>query len=171
MEIWDLYDADRQPLNKIHVRGDSMVPGEYHTVVAVWTVNSRGELLLTLRDPHKKKHPNMWENTCGSVLAGESSKAGAVRELKEETGIVTAESELIMLGTKKEKSAFVDTYLIHKDVMIEDMTMQEEETVAAQWVTLQELDKMMGEGLLASPVVERLAAVRKEFEQQINTYL
>ena len=168
MEIWDLYDENRQPLNKTHVRGDSMVPGEYHTVVAVWTVNSKGEILLTLRHPHKQKHPNMWENTCGSVLAGEGSKAGTVRELKEETGITVTESDLIMMGTRKESSSFVDTYLIHKDAKIEDLTMQEEETVKAQWVTLEQLDRMIGEGYLASPVVERLIPIRTEFEKHIN---
>jgi len=170
MEIWDLYDTNRQPLNKTHVRGIPMVPGEYHTVVAVWTVNSKNEILLTLRHPNKQKCPNLWENTCGSVLAGESSTAGAVRELKEETGITITENDLILLGTKKEASAFVDTYLIYKDAMIEDLTMQEDETSEAQWVTLEKLDQMVGADLFAPPVVGRLIALRKEFESHLTNH-
>jgi len=39
-----------------------------------------------LRHPNKKEYSNYWENTGGSVLSGETSKVGAIRELFEETG-------------------------------------------------------------------------------------
>jgi 8-oxo-dGTP diphosphatase len=168
MELWDLYDTNRQPLNKVHTRGIPMASGEYHTVVAVWTGNGKGEVLLTLRDPAKIKCPNLWENTCGSVLAGESSKAGAIRELHEETGIAAQESDLILLGTNQEETAFVDLYFVHKDIPIESLTMQEGETVKAQWATLAELDTMIAEGIVAPPVVARLFLIRKELEQQLK---
>ena len=165
IELWDLYDADRRPLHKTHVRGVPMTPGEYHTVVGVWTVNRQEEILLTLRHPQKESYPNMWENTEGSVVAGETSKAGAARELREETGIAVEESELILLGSRKEKRAFIDTYLTFQDVPVENLTMQEGETVQAKWVTMEELDEMIQAGLLAAPVVERFASVRAEFEK------
>lgn len=164
MEQWDLYDGNRHPLNKTHIRGNEIAPGEYHIVVEIWTVNSKGEILLTLRHPKKEIYPNLWENTGGSVLVGESSKEGAARELKEETGIIASESELILLGTKREGSAFVDTYIVHKDISIESLTMQEGETVSAQWVTLQEFDYIIDEGLLAPLIVESLKPFRKKFE-------
>ena len=167
MEKWDLFDERRQALNKIHNRQDKMIIGEYHIAVDIWTVNDRNEILITLRHPNKKEYPNFWENTCGSVLAGETSKAGAVRELFEETGIAANESELFFLGTRKETTAFVDTYVVRKNPKLSELTMQDGETVDAQWVTLDKLDEMIKIGTIAFPVAERLAPLRRAFEEFI----
>jgi 8-oxo-dGTP pyrophosphatase MutT (NUDIX family) len=167
LELWDLIDENREPLNRTHIRGEKMTLGEFHTVVCVWTANSKGEVLLTLRDPNKDEYPGKWENTAGSAIAGEGSRAGAVRELWEETGIRASESELIFLGTRKEKYQFADTYLVHRDLPIEELTLLEGETVDAQWVTIEKLDEMTAKGLMAKPVVERLKEFREEFEKQV----
>lgn len=163
MEKWDLLDEQRQLLYKTHRRRDKMEIGNYHVVVSIWTVNSKNEILLTLRDPKKDKYPNFWENTAGSVLAGEASIEGALRELSEETGIIVSEAELSFLGTKKEKTAFIDGYIVRKDYEISELTMQEGETVDAQWVTLEKLDEMIGLGVVAIPVADRLAYFRNDF--------
>ena len=42
--------------------------------------------------------------------------------------------------------------------------MQKAETVDAQWVTLDKLDEMIKLGTIALPVEERLAPLRKFFE-------
>jgi 8-oxo-dGTP pyrophosphatase MutT (NUDIX family) len=167
MELWDLYDKNRRPLNKTHIRGDMIAQDVYHIIVEIWTVNSKGEILLTLRHPDKEFYPNIWEITCGSAIAGESSLEGAVRELNEETGIAASKEELVLLGTKREGNAFVDTYLVHKDIPIKSLVMQEGETVAARWVTLQKLDEMIEEGLVALPVVKDLKPLREEFKKHI----
>jgi 8-oxo-dGTP pyrophosphatase MutT (NUDIX family) len=164
MEKWDLYDESRQPLNKTHYRKDKMTIGEYHIVVGIWTVNDNNEILLTLRHPDKKEYPNYWENTAGSVLAGETSRAGAMRELFEETGITAGDNELLYLGTRKERTAFFDTYMVRKNLKISELTLQDGETVDAQWVTLDKLDEMIESGAVALPVSERLAPLRKGFE-------
>jgi len=169
MEKWDLFDKTRQPLNRIHNRQDKMIIGEYHIVVDIWTVNDDNEILLTLRHPDKKEYPNFWENTGGSVLAGETNNEGAIRELFEETGIIANQNELFFLGTKKEETAFVDTYITRKNLKISELTMQEGETIDAQWVTLDKLDEMMKSGTIALPVTERVAPLRKSFEHFLFT--
>ncbi|WP_461204902.1 NUDIX hydrolase [Clostridium sp. DL1XJH146] len=161
MEKWDLFDENRQALYKTHNRKDKMVIGNYHVVVSIWTVNSKNEILSTLRDPKKDVYPNFWENTAGSVLAGETSVEGALRELREETGILANEEEILFLGTKKEKTAFIDSYIVRKDYEISELKMQEDETVDAKWVTLERFDEMIESGLVALPVAERLEYFRK----------
>jgi len=170
METWDLFDSTRQPLFRTHRRGEKIPPGEYHTVIEVWTVDSNKNVLVTLRDPNKEEYPNKWENTGGSALAGESSKQAAVRELHEETGIIAAEDELSLLGTYKEPSAFIDIYLLRRDISISQLTMQEGETVAAKWVTLQQLDTMIDDETLALPTGKRLASVRKAFQKHLDLF-
>ncbi len=165
MEIWDLLDKNRNPLNKTMVRGQKRPDGAYHTVVSIFTVNSRGELLSTLRDPFKDEYPGKWENTAGSALSGETSRRAAVRELFEETGISVNEEELILLGTRREASAFMDIYLAKSDAYLCDIVLQKGETVGAKWVSVGEFLKMMENSSLAKPVGERFVYIREEFEK------
>lgn len=141
---------------------------EYHTVVEVWTVNSEKNILVTLRNTSKEIYPNKWENSGGSALAGETSKQAAVRELFEETGIVTTEEELHFLATFKEISTFHDIYILHKDVLIEHLTMQPGETTRAKWITLNQLEKMAADKNLAASIGRRFAIIRKDFIKILN---
>lgn len=45
MEIWDIYDKYRRKTGATHERRITMKTGDYHIVVHVWVVNSKGELL------------------------------------------------------------------------------------------------------------------------------
>lgn len=168
MELWDVYDEKRQPLNHTRKRGEERKNGEYTVVVEVWTVNSKGEILITLRDSSKEMYPNKWENTGGAVLSGETSREGAVRELFEETGIKADAEELILLGTQKGQFFFYDIYLLKCDIRIEQLTMQKGETVSAKWVKLGILENMMQDNSLAEPCAIRFGLVRKEFDKYYN---
>ena len=86
-ELWDLYDSSRKKTGVAVERGQTIPEGSYHLVVSVWIMNSKGEFLLSQRHPDKP-YPLYWECTGGSVLAGESSLEGPVREVREELGQV-----------------------------------------------------------------------------------
>lgn len=135
-EVWDLYDRDKNLLGKTHLRGYPMKKGEYHIVVQLYIVNSKGEILLTKRAP-EKTFPLQWEMTSGSALAGETGRVAAVRELREETGIHCEADELIYLGTQIEVDRFLmESYYLKRDVPIEDVVLQKGETVDCKWVPL-----------------------------------
>ena len=138
-----------------------MPEGTFHLGVDIWTVNSRGEILLTLRSPEKDDLPDEWENTCGSVLAGETALEGALRELREETGIVARPEELGLLCEHCDGNTFGHSYLLRRDVRIKELTFQPGETVAAKWVTPAELDAMVALPTGARPVGSRLPFVRE----------
>ncbi len=168
MELWDLYDKNRQPLFRTHQRGKKMNPGEHHIVVEVWTVNSKKEILVTLRDHCKEDYPDKWENTGGSALAGETSKQAAIRELMEETGIIALENNLILLGTYQEESAFVDIYLLRRDILINQLKVQDGETVDARWISLEELDNMIADQSLDLPTGKRFKYVEQCFLKNLR---
>ena len=163
MELWDLFDSARSPLGKTRLRGTPGSPGEYHIVVSIWTVDSAGHILLTLRDSTKESYPDRWENTGGSALAGETSRQAAARELMEETGIVAGENELIRLGEQVVRDSFVDHYLLRRDVPIGDIRLQEGETADARWVMLSQLDAMITDLSLAKPIGEQFNEIRESF--------
>ena len=86
MEIWDLYDENRQIIGE-HIRGEELPDNGYHLVVHIWIRNSKGQFLIAQRSASRKQNPLMWECHGGSVLKGETSLQGALREVKEEVGI------------------------------------------------------------------------------------
>lgn len=87
MEIWDLYNERRELTGRDHIRGDAIPDGYYHLVVHVWVRNSKGEYLISQRSADRPMHPLKWECVGGSVLKGEDSLSGALREIKEEVGL------------------------------------------------------------------------------------
>ena len=167
MEIWDLCDGNRKPLNRTHVRGVELGENEYHTVVSIIVVNDNKELLITKRDL-RKDFGGLWEVTAGSILAGETSKQGAIRELKEETGIIINEEDVNLLGTLKEESCFTDIYITKYNFDINKITLQEGETIDVKKVTLDKLYEMIENNEVPLPNVERIEHVKDNIEEFIN---
>ena len=164
MELWDLYDRDRAPLGITHPRGRQypMPTGTYHTVVTVFTVDAKNRILLTRRAPTKGMYPHYWEFTGGSGIAGEDSLTSAHRELLEETGLDCPMERLLLLGTLREPSAFMDCYLCRTEQPGEAVaiTLQEGETVDYKWVSLWEMETMIHRGELPPPCALRYGFVK-----------
>ena len=144
-EYWDIYDKNRKKTGKIVERGVyEFKPGEYHIVVTGIILNSKNEILITKRAEHKK-FGLMWECNGGSVLAGETSLQGVIRELKEEVGLEFKKREAIFLkevkGGKKYPD-FKDLWLFRRDVKKEEITFPDGEAIDYKWVTIDEFMKM-----------------------------
>ena len=168
MERWDLYDQNRLPLGRTAERDVPLEPGEYHLVAAIWTVDREGNILLTRRAPEKKFFPNEWENSGGAVLAGENSLEGALRELREETGIRAAKDEITLLGSCREDHYFVDTYLVLKRESMPAVILQPGETAEAKWVSLEELTRMISAEEIIEPAVRQLAPLWTKLEAAVK---
>ena len=148
-ELWDLYNGERKKTGATLLRGTPIPNGQYHLVVSVWIVNSKGQYLLSQRHPDKP-YPYFWECTGGSVLAGEDSLKGALREVKEELGISleVSQGKLIYQTRREASQDFYDVWLFHADIDIEKITLQETEVVAVQWVNRDNLLDMYRKGKL-----------------------
>ncbi len=145
MEYWDLYDKDRNKLDKIAKRGDSLLEGEYHLVVNAWVRNSKNEFLITQRAANKK-FAYMWECTGGSALKGETSIEAAVREVHEELGIdVDATRGQLVGSTLREYphcSDILDVWLFESDASIDEVKIQEEEVCNAMWASVNQIKEL-----------------------------
>lgn len=159
-ERWDLTDVTGAPTGVVHRRGDPMPAGAFHVVVAVCVHRADGLVLLTFRMPDKP-YPSSWEFTAGSALAGESSREGAVRELAEETGIVTEPDALRFVGRHVEASALVDLYALRVPADVE-LRLQADEVAAAEWVTPDEVRRRLAAGVFAAPWPPRVDALGDE---------
>ncbi len=145
-ELWDVYDENRNLTGRIHRRGEPMAPGDYHLVVHVWMLNSQGEFLLTKRSPNKG-FPNVWESTGGSALAGDDSLTAALREVKEETGLVLDPSggERILFARKEDYLR--DVWLFRQDFDLADVVLQPGETVDKMYADKQTILQLWQDGV------------------------
>lgn len=116
-----------------------------------YSVNNKKELLLQKRSSSKKTHPNCWDiSGAGHIRAGETVIEGAIRELNEELGVKTKESDLkfisIVKSTKKPKNhEFQYVYLLECNNKIENYIFEDEEVSKVKYVHFKDLEKMVEE--------------------------
>lgn len=161
-ELWDLLDAERNPTGKTLERGKPIPKGYYHIIIEVWTMLPDGRLLLTKRHPDKPMFPGMWEGTAGSVVAGESSLQGAIRELSEETGLCALPEQMRLLASEQTECDFQDSYLYQCPDMEPPLRLQPEEVVDSTFVTLEELDGWSGK--ITPPAWQHLLRERERLK-------
>lgn len=141
-EQLDIYDENKSLVGRTHPRGMPRADGDFCLVVHVLVQNSNGLFLITKRS-HKDYLPDFWENTGGAVIAGETSREAAIREFNEETGFMLVPKSGELMFTDKVVrsgwSCFMDNWFFRQDFDIADFVPQEGETVAAKWVTLEEI--------------------------------
>ncbi|MBQ8642254.1 MAG: NUDIX domain-containing protein [Clostridia bacterium] len=127
-----------------------MSDAEYHLVVQVWIRNIRGEWLISRRAACKSV-PLKWEPTGGSVLAGEDSLSGALREVREELGVVLdpACGELFRSFRRDkvswENPGFLDVWFFTDDTPCEKIVLQDTETCDAMWASEETILQMIGD--------------------------
>jgi len=141
LEWWDLYDKNKKKTNRTHIRGNPLPEGYYHIVVHVWIRNTKGEILLTKRHPDKT-YPNLWECTGGSILAGEESLEGALREVEGEIGIILDESNGNLVKSERRESNFCDIWVFNQSFELSKTMLQQDEVIDIKWVTRTELDQI-----------------------------
>ena len=154
MEIWDLYTVDRQPTGKTMIRGDETPEGLYHLGVHAWVRNSEGKYIISQRSPQKEACPLMWETVAGSVVAGEDSLTGVLREVKEEIGLdFKAEDARLVhtqIGDGITSRGIVDIYLFEYDGEVDLSRATTEEVIQSKWLTYDEIVALRDSGKLVS---------------------
>lgn len=144
-EYWDVYDKDRNKTGNLAQRGvDKLKEGEYHIVVTAVILNSKNEILITQRAEFKT-FPLMWECNGGSILAGETSLQGIIREVKEEVGVEFKEEDAVFLKTLERSCVppdFKDVWIFRKDIDDSEITLPDGEAVDFKWVTIDEFEEM-----------------------------
>ena len=155
MELWDLYNEKRELTGLEHVRGVEIPQGFYHLAVHVWIRNSKGEYLISRRSPERRSFPLMWECVGGSVLKGEDSLTGALRETKEEVGLTLSPENGRLISSVVgrvirgvEFRDILDIWLFPYDgpIPLEEATTKE--VVEAFWMSKEQIRALFDAGKL-----------------------
>lgn len=153
MEIWDLYNERRELTGRDHPRGEEIPQGYYHLVVHAWIRNSKNEYLISQRSADRSMYPLKWECVGGSVLKGEDSLSGVLREIKEEVGLSLSRKEgklvrstvgRVINGVKF--SDIVDVWLFEYDgpVSLEKATTKE--VAQTHWMGKSQIKELFDRG-------------------------
>lgn len=151
IEKIDVYNKNKEKTGKIILRekGVSLNKGEFIISITAWIINKERKILMTQIKLDKVKG-GMWEPTTGLVISGESSKQGALRELKEEIGIGLEENDISLIKEIVEEreglNFFRDIYLVNKEIFLENIKFSDGEVIDAKYVTINEFNNMIKNG-------------------------
>jgi len=147
-ELWDVYDGNKQVTKKVIERNqrDQLGDDEFHLVVCILIINSSKDIMIQKRSPNKSGWPNIWADTGGAALKGETSKEAILRELYEELGIQLKPEDVHLLISQKitnEINYFRDVYIAHQDYDISLCRLDYDEVVDVRWATIQEIEELI----------------------------
>ena len=168
-EIWDLYDENRELLGKDHVRGEQLPIDGYHLVVHVWIRNSKGEYLIAQRSANRQTYPLMWECVDGSVIKGEDSLQGALREVKEEVGVdlLPKKGHVILSDIKKIEfgkvvNKIVDIWLFKYDGEVDMSNATTDEVAQVAWMNRSQIKELFDANMFVDTLEYFFTEVEKE---------
>ena len=171
METWDLYTAEGQRTGMTMTRGEKVPEGYFHMVCDVLIRHTDGDYLLMLRSREKKVYPGRWESTCGgSALAGEDALTAALRELREETGIVLDHLEEMNSSVHWHFNSIHYSFLGITDCPKDSVTLQPGETEGYRWVSEAEFKEFVNSDIIPSvkryllPWLKKMGYVAPETE-------
>ena len=168
-EIWDLYDENRELLGKDHVRGEQLPIDGYHLVVHVWIRNSKGEYLISQRSANRPTFPLVWECVDGSVVKGEDSLQGALREVKEEVGVdlLPEKGHVILSDIKKIEfgkvvNKIVDVWLFEYDGEVDLSNATTDEVAQVAWMNRSQIKELFDANMFVDTLEYFFTEVEKE---------
>ena len=148
-EYFDVLTSNGEYTNEVKSREECHKKGLYHKAVVVFVLsNDNNKILLQQRSSNKKLWPNLWDITAGGhVLTKELGYHAVIREAKEEIGLDITRDELEFIGCTTSENVkgdiinrhFNEYYVVHKDVDIDSIKLQEEEVQDIKWITKEEM--------------------------------
>ncbi len=166
MELLDIVDENGTPIGRTVEREEAHRKGIRHRTAHVWLLREGvlgTEVLLQKRSENKDSFPGCYDiSSAGHIPAGADYLASAVRELKEELGIVAGEEELQFCGQRRfcfrgtfYGRPFVDNqisniYCLWRDVEPKELRLQREEVESVLWMDLAECKRAVAQGRIKS---------------------
>ena len=150
----DIYDEDGRPTGRTMARkGSFLHEGEYMLYVLAIIEDASGRILITRRALDKRWAAGWWEVTGGGVMAGETSAAAVVREVREETGLDVSAEPLAPVWRYRNvdlargDNYIVDIYHFHLDFDVADVRLQQREAIGCRLATREQIDALAADGV------------------------
>jgi 8-oxo-dGTP pyrophosphatase MutT (NUDIX family) len=141
VEQFDILDISGNPVGLVANKGALLREGQYYLGVHAYIYNSKNEFLLQQRAMNKEFLPGGWDIHMGHVVAGETPKAGMIREIREEIGLRFDDGDLHFIGKVvwEPYHHMIDIFFLHTDFDINKLTLQQEEVIGVKSISLDDM--------------------------------
>lgn len=141
MELIDIVNESGIPTGTVMDKDEAHKKNLLHNEVGVFVINNNKEILLEKRSKNKLYSPNKWGLCAGHVDTGESLKIAAIREIKEEIGLIINEEDLIPFGGVERTTEETNSHLTHFFYLkcnkeASEFIIQEEELSEVKWFSI-----------------------------------
>ena len=136
-EYFDVINEKGEYTGKVESRDVCHKEGLWHKAVAVFIVNSKGQVLLQKRSAKKKMWPNMWDITAGGHV--DSGEFGIDIDKKDITFIGSSISSNIKGDIKN--NHFNEYYIVNKDLDESKLLLNEDEVSSVKWIEKDDIIK------------------------------
>ena len=159
MSKWDLYDDKFNNTGIVINDTDEIPDGMYHYSINIWILNTKKQLLLIRNTLNYNRHyPGFWNSINGNVLSGESPIDTCIRTINSKIGIKISNSDIKRIDAKLRNPYhyIYETYIVNKDIDLNDICFVDNAAVQVKWIDLRELYNMIENGEIAWVLIPRI---------------
>ena len=161
-ELFYWVDENDQVLGSVSRQEAHSGSHKIHRALYVILLNSKQEILMQKRSPHKDLWPEWWSLSVGGhVTFGESYEAASLRETQEEIGLtVTLTFQGTFLSHEDRESEMLAVFTAHKDVATTDVQFDPTEVSEVRWIPRSELKTFIANNQVVPYVLPALKIVK-----------
>ena len=167
MEIRDLYDKNRNKLDKKTVKGIKPKKDEYWLVVFIMLENIDGKFLIQKRSLVKG---GKWSITTGHPKANETSYQGLLTEVKEELGINIEDEKVLIYQTEIDDYRIIDYYYAKVNINSNALKLQKEEVQDIRLATFEEIEELINKKKFFKKHIKNFYDFKTNYLQIKNKY-
>jgi isopentenyl-diphosphate delta-isomerase type 1 len=144
-EIFDVVNEHDQVIGRAP-RAEVHAQGLLHRAAHVLVFNSHGEVFLQKRSMRKDRQPGVWDSSAsGHLESGEDYDAGAVRELREEIGLVASKTPERLFKIEADVETDQEFVWVYRCQSEGPFELNPEEIERGGWFTAEEVTQWMAE--------------------------
>jgi len=154
----DIVNKDGSSTGRSDLKSIIHKKGYYHNTAHVWFYTKEGYILLAQRAASKTIYPLLWDvSVAGHVDAGEDIKNAAIRETREEIGLLVTEHNLLKIGIhpcfQTYDNGIIDnefhhTFIAELSVELEHLSPQKSEVEGLKLVTYEAFENLLNQSEL-----------------------
>ena len=167
MEVRDLYDINRNKLERKTIKGIKPKKDEYWLVVFIMIENIDGRFLIQKRSLIKG---GKWSITAGHPKTGEDSYQGLLTEVKEELGFDINNKKVYVYHTEIDDYKIVDCYYMKLDINSEELKLQKEEVSDVKLATFDEIEELIKKVKFLKKHIRKFYEFKENYLEIKNKY-